>query len=340
MRAAVVTEPYKVEIQEIERPSVGPKDVLIKVKCAGICGSDLHLFMGSHAFRKPPAILGHELAGEVVEVGSEVTKFVVGDRVTVLPQIGCGECEFCQRGLVNICLNKTVPGTPKWNGTFVEYFVAPENVTYKLAEGVSYEAGAMAEPLAVAVHVVSRLGSLENKESVAILGSGTIGLLCLIAAKHYGFKKIICTDVLPYNLEMAKKLGADLTVNSQEEDVVEKVRAFTNGRGVDATFVAAGAPVIIDQASAITCRHGDVVLVAMITKQIPVNTYSFVFNEQRLLGAQTYQTEDFETAIKMINEGLDLNQLITKILPMEETQKGLEILHQRTENVVKILVKP
>lgn len=339
MRTAVVTEPYKVEIKEMDKPVIGPKDVLIKVKTAGICGSDLHLFKGTHAFRKPPAVLGHEVAGEVVEIGAEVTGLAIGDRVTVEPQIGCGECEFCRRGLVNLCTNKTVPGTPKWCGTFAEYFAAREDITYKLAGGVSYEVGTLAEPLAVAVHVLRRL-DLANKESIAILGSGTIGLLCLMVAKHYGFKHIIATDTVPFNLEMAKKLGAELVINPVKEDAVKLVREFTDGRGVDATIIAAGAPTIIDQASAMTCRRGEMVLVAMITQKFPVDSYSWVFNEQRISGAMTYESRDFQEAMEMINGGMDLSEFVTQRLPMEETQKGLEILDQKTENIVKIIVHP
>ncbi|MQL52063.1 alcohol dehydrogenase catalytic domain-containing protein [Desulfofundulus thermobenzoicus] len=339
MRVAVVTEPYKVKIEEMEKPVIGPEDVLIRVMSAGICGSDLHLFKGTHAFRNPPAVLGHEVAGEVVETGSNVTRFRVGDRVTVEPQLGCGQCEFCAAGLVNLCTGKVVPGTPKWCGTFAEYFAAREEITYKLAEGVSYELGTLAEPLAVAVHAIRRL-DLSEKNSIAILGSGTIGLLCLVVSKQYGFKQAICTDTAPYNLEMAIRLGADLAINPLKEDVVKAVRKFTGSRGVDAAVIAAGAPTIIDQASAMTRRRGEIVLVAMITEKVPVYSYSLVFNEQRLSGAMTYQSRDFEEAVRLINDGLDLCDLVTHRLPMEETQRGLEMLDRKTENVVKIIVHP
>ncbi len=185
MKAALVTDVEKVSIEEIERPIIKDDEVLIKVKTVGVCGSDLHLFRGTHAFRKPPAILGHEIAGEVVEIGKRVRNLKVGDRVTVEPQYGCGECEFCRQGLINLCTKKIVPGTAKWIGVFVEYFNAPEKTVYKLNDSVSYPMGTMIEPLAVAVRAFRR-ATVKEKDCVVKLGSGTIGLLCLIVARQMG----------------------------------------------------------------------------------------------------------------------------------------------------------
>lgn len=141
MKAAFVTDVETVEVKEIERPVISDTEVLIRAKTVGVCGSDLHLFRGTHPFRHAPAILGHEIAGEVVETGSAVTKFKVGDRVTVEPQVGCGTCEMCRRGFVSLCADKKVPGTTKWIGAFSEYFNAEERITYPLSDEISYETG-------------------------------------------------------------------------------------------------------------------------------------------------------------------------------------------------------
>lgn len=338
MKAAFVVDKNKVEIRDIDVPAIKDDEVLIKVKTVGVCGSDLHLFKGTHAFRKPPVILGHEIAGEVVEIGHNVTKFKVGDRVTVEPHIGCGECEFCIRGLVNICTNKNAPGTPGWIGTFAEYFNAPEKAVYKIEENISYEMGTLVEPLAVAVHALDRV-TVKEKDSIAILGSGTIGLLTLVAAREAGYKNIICTDTQDFNLEMAKKQGATLALNPLKEDVVAKVREFTNGRGVDVAIVTADAKVIVDQASSMVRKRGEVGIVAMITEEIPVHTYNFVFNEITLFGAMTYETKDFAKANEMIMNGLDLSDFVTQRLPLDESQQALDILNEKKENVVKIIVE-
>ncbi|MBM7717468.1 alcohol dehydrogenase catalytic domain-containing protein [Siminovitchia sp. FSL H7-0308] len=338
MKAAVVVEPNKVEIQDIGIPEIKGDEVLIKVKTVGVCGSDLHLFKGTHAFRKPPAVLGHEVAGEIIKIGNDVTNFKVGDRVTVEPHIGCGKCEYCIKNLINLCSNKCVPGTESWGGTFADYFNAPQNKVYKIADHISDEIATLIEPLAVGIHAIERI-SVPERDTIAILGSGTIGLLTLVAAREAGYKHIICTDTQPFNLKMAERHGAALALNPLEEDVAAKILEFTNGRGVDVAIVAADSKVIVDQAASIVRKRGEVGIVAMITQQIPVNTYQFVFNEISLFGAMTYETKDFKKACKLINEGLDISDFITQRLPLNQSQQALDILSEKKENVVKVIVE-
>jgi L-iditol 2-dehydrogenase len=337
MKAAVVTGTEIVSIQEVDRPVPRDDEVLIKVRTAGVCGSDLHLFHGTHAFRKPPAILGHEVAGDIVEAGKDVKKFRVGDQVTVEPHVGCGVCEFCKRDLLNLCTGKTAPGTPKWIGTFVEYFNAPEKTLYKLDEGVSYETGTLIEPLAVAVHALERAG-VREKDCLVILGAGTIGLLTQVAAREMGYKTIVSTDTAPFNREMSLKLGAAASLDPLSEDVPARVKELTGGRGADLAVIAAGADDILDQASACVRRRGEIGLVAMITKKIPFYCYSVVFNEQNIYGAMTYETRDFKKAADMVNGGLDLAPFVTQKIPLDRSQEALDVLSQKKENVIKVIV--
>ena len=338
MKAALVTDVQKVSIEEIERPLIKDDEVLIKTKTVGVCGSDLHLFRGTHAFRKPPAILGHEIAGDVVDIGKDVKHIKVGDRVTVEPQYGCGECEFCRQGLVNLCAKKVVPGTAKWIGVFVQYFNAPEKTVYKLNDSISYKMGTMIEPLAVAVRALRR-ATVKEKDCVVILGSGTIGLLCLVVAKQMGYKKIVCTDTAKFNLDMAIKHGATIAINPLENDVVEAVKKLTDGKGADLALIAAGANNIVDQASACVRKHGEIGVIAMITEKVPFYSYQIVFNEQTMYGAMTYATSDFREAAEMINSGLDLNDFVTQTMDLDHTQEGLDVLSQKKENVVKVMIE-
>ncbi|WP_337997570.1 zinc-dependent alcohol dehydrogenase [Oleispirillum naphthae] len=337
MKAAVVTGKEIVTIEDVDVPTPKDDEVLIKIKTAGVCGSDLHLFRGTHAFRKPPAILGHEMAGDIVKVGKDVKRFKLGDRVTVEPQVGCGTCEFCKQGLTNLCVGKKVPGTPSWVGTFVEYFNAPERTLYKLDDKVSYEVGTLIEPLAVAVHALNRAGNAAE-DCIVILGAGTIGLLCQVVAREAGFKTIITTDTAPFNREMSAKLGATAVLNPIDEDVVAKVKDLTGGRGADLAIVAAGADGILDQASACVRKRGEIGLVAMITHKIPFYCYSMVFNEQTMYGAMTYETRDFVKAAEMVNRGLDLSEFVTQKLPLERSQEALDVLSQKKEDVIKVVV--
>lgn len=338
MKAALVTDVEKVSIDEVERPQIKDDEVLIKTKTVGVCGSDLHLFRGTHAFRKPPAILGHEIAGDVVDIGKNVRHIKVGDRVTVEPQYGCGECEFCRQGLINLCAKKVVPGTAKWIGVFVQYFNAPEKTVYKLNNSVSYKMGTMIEPLAVAVRALRR-ATVKEKDCIVILGSGTIGLLCLVVAKQMGYKKIVCTDTAKFNLDMAIKHGATIAINPLQNDVVEAVKKLTEGRGADLALIAAGANNIIDQASACVRKRGEIGVIAMITEKVPFYSYQIVFNEQTMYGAMTYATSDFKEAAAMINGGLDLSDFVTQTMDLDHTQEGLDVLSQKKENVVKVMIE-
>lgn len=338
MKAALVTDVEKVSIKEIEKPSIKEDEVLIRVRTVGVCGSDLHLFRGTHAFRKPPAILGHEIAGDVVEIGRGVRNIRPGDRVTVEPQYGCGECDFCRRGLVNLCSGKVVPGTARWVGAFVQYFNAPEKTVYKLDDTVSYAMGTMIEPLAVAVRALRRV-TVKEKECVVILGAGTIGLLCLVVAKRLGYRKIVCTDTARFNLDMALSHGATLALDPQEADIADAVKKLTNGKGADLALVAAGAANILDQASACVRKHGEIGVIAMITEKIPFYSYRIVFHEQTMYGSMTYATSDFREAVEMVNGGLDLTDFITQTLDLEHTQEGLEILRGKKEEVVKVMIE-
>ncbi|MHB1417626.1 MAG: zinc-dependent alcohol dehydrogenase, partial [Chloroflexota bacterium] len=182
MKAAVLTAHYHIEFADIPEPEPKANEVKIKVISAGICGSEVHAFKGTHPFRHPPAILGHELAGEVVAVGDEINGYKVGDRVTVEPQILCGVCDACRAGYPNLCDNKVVLGTQKWVGGYAEYIVAPEQTLYKIPDSVSYDEAVMIEPLAVGVHAV-REAKLKVGQSAIILGGGTIGLATLVAAR-------------------------------------------------------------------------------------------------------------------------------------------------------------
>jgi L-iditol 2-dehydrogenase len=338
MKAAFVVDKEKVEIRDIDIPKIKDDEVLIKVKTAGVCGSDLHLFNGTHPIRKAPAILGHEVAGDIVEIGNNVKKLKIGDRVTVEPQQGCGECKFCQQDLVNLCLNRKAPGTPSWNGTFAEYFNAPEQSVYKISENVSYEMATLIEPFAVAVRTISSI-TVKEKDTLVILGSGTIGLLTLVAAKKFGYQNIICTDIQDFNLGMAMNQGAKLGLNPLKEDIIAKVREFTGGRGADVALITAGAKNIIDQASSLVKKRGEIGLVAMITEQIPVYPLNFSGNELTLFGVASYVKKDFIKAVEMVNDGLDLSDFITQKLNLNESQKALSILNEKKENVIKVIVE-
>ena len=338
MKAAYLEAPYKMGIREIEQPAVAEDEVLIKVKCTGICGSDLHAFRGVHAFRKPPVILGHELSGEIVKVGSRAEGFALGDRVTVMPQIGCGQCRYCKMDKANICLASKMPGVGGWLGSFVEYFNAPAKVVLKLPDNVSYDQGALAEPLAVAVHALKRIAPY-NRDRLVILGSGTIGLMMISIAKLLGFGKILATDALDFNLNMAQSFGADRTVNVTKENLSVAVRDTFGEDKADAVIVAASAPDILDQAIESIHPSGEIIYLAMITKPMTVNSYPIVFDEMTLKGSRNYTISDFAEAVNLLASGkVDFQKFITQRYTLETAQAGMELLDKKTADSVKVML--
>lgn len=340
MRAAVIEKPYSIELFEVDPPAIKQDDeVKIRVIVTGICGSEIHAYHGTHPFRIPPVISGHEFAGIILETGKSVTKFSVGDRVTVEPHYGCGVCKACKSGKYNICQAKKVLGTQEWTGSFGEYVVVPERTVVKLPDNVSFEQGALIEPLAVGVHAVRKAGvGLGSK--VAILGAGPIGLGLLLAAKNSGATKVFITDALDFNLDIAGKLGATHTINTLKENAVDSVLKETNGEGADIVFLAVGIESVLNDSLKMVKRGGKISEVALFGKK-PVIEISYIQNKEITIeGNNMYTIEDFEIAAEAIAANMfDTDLLISKVYPIEEVKGAMKTVDEKTENVVKVLLK-
>ncbi|MDF2611880.1 MAG: theronine dehydrogenase-like Zn-dependent dehydrogenase, partial [Lachnospiraceae bacterium] len=228
-KAVFMTGLNKMEIRDVEVPKIKETDVLVKLEYVGICGSDVHyLEHGSIGdfIVNGDFILGHECAGEVVEVGSKVTDLKVGDKVALEPGATCGQCEFCKAGKYNLCADVEFLATPPYHGCLENYIAFPGNMCFKLPENITTKEGALVEPLAVGMHSAAQ-GNVKLGDSVVILGSGCIGLVTLLACKAYGATDITVVDVMPKRLEFAMKLGATRVINAKEEDAVAKIDEIT-----------------------------------------------------------------------------------------------------------------
>lgn len=335
MKAAVLTKIRKIEIKDIEKPKIKDDEVLIKVKSTGICGSDLHAYRGVHPFRKPPVVLGHEVSGIIEELGKNITEFKIGDKVTVEPNIGCSKCEYCSEGHYNLCEQKKVPGVSDWTGTFSEYFVAPGKTIYKLSDNLSFDEGALIEPLAVGVHAVRQAG-IKLGDSVAILGAGTIGLMNLVAAKQAGATKIFITDFLDYNLGKAKQLGADYALNPSREKVSEKIKEVSP-YGVNKVIITAAFKPAWEEALRISKKGGDICVVGMFEEEIGVNFLDMLMTQKSIMTSWLYLREDFITAIEIAKK-VNLKPLITHKLSLHKASEGLKKMDERKENIIKIIL--
>ncbi len=335
-RMAVVTAPGKVEFQERRLPELGDKDVLVQIRAAAICGSDLHLFKGLHPSAALPVTVGHEASGQVIEIGKAVTMHRVGDRVTIEPIITCGKCEFCTRGLYHLCTNVSF-NYRQGQGAFSPYFVASEERVHTLPARISYEEGALIEPLSVAVHAVKKSG-LRLGETCAIFGAGAIGLLVAMLAKRITGSQVFVSDINPFRLQKAGEMGVH-PINSHEVDPVETILGQTGRLGVDHSFEAVGVEATLIQALQCLKKGGTSTLLGIFEKPdavLPVNL--FVQREVSLGGSQGY-CWDFQDSISLLENGsIDLRSLVTHRLHLADVQRAFEFSMDPEANSLKVVV--
>ncbi|MCX6983957.1 MAG: zinc-binding dehydrogenase [Lentisphaerae bacterium] len=339
----VARGPGNVEIREIPIPKI-PKDdwVLIKIKVAGVCGTDLHILHDQFRYW-PPVVLGHEFSGEIVEMGSAVKGLNVGDRIVGEPQTGsCGTCELCRQGKLNICSSKRAPG---WgiDGAFADYLVMPAFLLHKIPEGVSWEIAALAEPMAITVHEVLERGKIECQDFVVVSGSGPIGILAAFVAKSAGASKVVMTGLSAgeyVRFDVARKLGVDHIINVEKENPVEKILEMTNGRGADMVIEASGAGSAILQALDMVRTCGRICAVGLTGKEL----VNFAWNKAMYKAldinfnfSSSYTAWDRALSL-MANTKTDLNALITHKTSIDKWEKVFKDLEE--EKGVKALFIP
>ncbi|MFP3976071.1 MAG: 2,3-butanediol dehydrogenase [Chloroflexota bacterium] len=331
-----------VRYEDVPEPFPGPGQVKVKVNLAGICGTDLKEYVDGPSMidvSKVPLTLGHEFAGRVVEVGEEVTEFEVGDRVTALGYWYCGECYFCKRGMYNICQDAGFTGLTS-DGCMAAYVVVPGYAVYKLPDLVSDEAGALVEPLAVALHAVRR-GNVHLGDTVGIVGDGTIGLCTLLAARLAGASKVYVVSKHKGKEAKAMAMGATRVVNVNSGGPVELVKNLTGGLGADVVFECVGRPESAQLAVELVRSGGTVVIVGVFDKPGSLDFQNVMFNEKSVIGSSIY-TDEARVAIDLINDGrLDPTALITSRVPLENAvESGFGQLISNKDNIKILLEVP
>jgi len=343
LRAIVYDGPGKLSVREVPKPNVEPLELLVKVKAAGICGSDLELARGLRPDVKPPRIPGHEISGEVAEHGVQVTRFKVGDRVVVEPIISCGKCRNCAVGRYNICQDLKFMGVHT-DGAFAEYLAVPEQRVYKIPRNLPYDEAAVLEPTAVGVHIVSR-ASISLGDIVVILGAGPIALQIAQVAKKRGAGYIIMTDILDYRLELAEKLAADRVVNVGREDPLQVVKQETDGEGADVVIEAVGRSETIAQAMDLVRRGGTILVgglnVERFVSEPPTFWMNLLYKEVTVQSSRSYAAGNWSAAIRLASRGeINLKALVTHRFPLEKVSRAFEVAGGKLENAVKVLFMP
>ncbi|MGQ9472534.1 MAG: NAD(P)-dependent alcohol dehydrogenase [Candidatus Caldatribacteriaceae bacterium] len=341
MKAAVMKDIGKVEIEELPIPIPKEDQVLIRIKSVGVCGSDVHYFVegriGGYVVN-PPFILGHECSGEVVEVGKGVRNLRPGDRVTMEPGIPCGKCEFCRSGRYNLCPEVVFWATPPVDGVFCEYIAHPASFTYPIAPAVSFEEAALVEPLSVGFYAVRR-SQVEPGQRALILGSGPIGLVTLEVLLARGVSEVMAVDVSPLRLKKAKELGARYVVNAKEEDLLGQVMDLTQGKGMDVVFETAGSVVTTQMTVELALKGGKVILIGLPSvSRVDFDVIKVIDKELDVLGIFRY-ANTYKGCVDLLNSGkVNLGSLITHCFPLEKTQEALWFAHEHKMDAIKVVV--
>jgi len=346
MRVVRFHAPGDVRIEDAPEPTPGPRDVKIRVRACSTCGTDVKISRFGHHHIDPPRVMGHEIAGEVVEVGAEVEGWAPGDRVQVIAAIPCGRCEFCTAGRMTICPNQTSMGY-HYDGGFAEHMVVPEAVLAvdglnRLPDGLSFAEASVAEPLACAINA-QELVHVGKGDDVVVIGSGPIGCLHVRLARSRGAKRVLLVELSRERLDMAAaKVDPDAAICAADTDPVEAVLALTDGRGVDVAITAAASGTAQEQAVRMMARQGRISFFGGLPKDDPIialDSNLVHYRELMIMGANGSSPAHNERALELIASGdVPVADLITHRLPLEQALDGIGIVSRG--EAIKVTIEP
>lgn len=338
MKQAILERPRKIVFREVKKPEVSDRDVLIRVKRIGICGSDIKAYYGKHPYIKCPIVQGHEFSGVVADKGRKVEGLKTNDKVTVRPQLVCGRCFLCKQGDYNICENLKVIGCQA-EGAAQEYLKVDMSLVVKLPRTMTFEEGAMVEPLAVAVHAVNRAGQVRGQK-VLVLGAGTIGNLTAQAAKAMGAKAVMITDLSNFRLGIAGKCGVDYPVNVTRASLPKLLENHFGPGRADVIFECVGEQATINQAINVARKGSGIIVVGVFDEKPRADIGLVQDRELTLTGSLMYKAEDYQTAIKLIqSRKVKLRPLMSKTFDFKDYPRAYRFLEKSGDRVMKVFIK-
>ena len=337
MKAVQITEAGKVQVADIVKPTLGAGEILLRIQYVGFCGSDLNTYLGRNPMVKMPVIPGHEVGAVIEEIGEGVPAgFEKGMNVTVNPYTNCGKCASCRNGRVNACEHNETLGVQR-NGSMQEFLVLPWTKVIP-ATGLSDKECALIEPMSVGFHAVSR-AQVTDIDTVAVIGCGMIGLGAIVRASLRG-ARVIAMDIDDEKLELAKRLGASMVINSKTENVVERVRELTDGYMADVVIEAVGSPVTYVTAIDIVAFTGRVACIGYAKSEVAFQTKYFVQKELDIRGSRNAMPEDFRAVIHYLQNGnCPMNELISAVVKPEEAGEALQKWSENPGKVFRMLVE-
>ena len=333
----LMTAPGEITFRDVPVPLPGPDQVLVKIKKIGVCGSDIHVYHGTHPYTSYPVTQGHEVSGQIVRLGEYVKDLKEGQRVTIEPQVFCGRCYPCLHGKYNLCENLKVMGF-QTTGTASEFFAVDASKVTPLPDGMTYSEGAMIEPLAVTVHAAKRYSEIRGADC-AVLGCGPIGILLIQSLKALGAARVFATDVSDTRLKLAKELGADFTVNTRNCDFAETFNSFFGPDKADVIYECAGSDITMEQAVQNARKGSTIILVAVFGKRASVDLAKLNDSELDLNTSMMYRHEDYVDAIRFVREGkILLKPLMSKRFPFMDYKKAYQYIDDNREATMKVLI--
>lgn len=338
MLQQIMTVPGNIEFREIETPIPKVGEVLVKIMEIGVCGSDIHVWHGKHPFTSYPVTQGHEVSGEVAALGEGVTGFTIGQKVTIQPQVVCGKCYPCRHGKYNLCEELKVMGF-QTTGVASEYFAVDAKKVTPLPNTMSFDEGAMIEPLAVAVHAVRKFGDIKDM-CVAVLGAGPIGILVAQTAKGMGAKSVLITDVSEVRLAKAKECGVDFCVNTKNVDFGDAmVEAFGPDKA-DVIYDCAGNDITMGQAIKYARKGSTIILVAVFADMASVDLAVLNDHELDLNTTMMYRNEDYLEAIELVRDNkVQLQPLVSKHFAFRDYAEAYRYIDANRETTMKVIIK-
>jgi threonine dehydrogenase-like Zn-dependent dehydrogenase len=337
MRTLVYLGPRRIELQDAPPPSAGHEEVVVNVEASGVCGSDLHGYLGKSLNRVPPLVMGHEFAGTVTAVGPGVRDLTVGSPVAVYPLITCGRCPACRRGDTSQCRSRQVIGVHRPGG-FADLVAVPRASVVPLPPGVSLFTASLAEPLANAVHIFDR-NAHGLPRRIAIFGAGTQGLMALHLARLLSPVVLVSVDLVPARLAVARRLGATAALDGRAADVVGRIRELTDGDGVDLAIEAVGSSPTRQAAVACARSGGRVALLGLGEETTPFNAVDIVNREIEVHGSYAYTYDNFVRAVELLRSGL-VDGEWARPYPLEAGPEVFERLTTDPGDLIKAVLTP
>ena len=343
MKALVLTQHNRFELQDWPVPEIAPDEVLVKVAACGICGSDVHGMDGSTGRRQPPIVMGHEAAGTIERAGSEVTGWALNERVTFDSTIYCGVCWFCRRGQINLCDNRRVLGVScddyRRHGAFAEYVAVPQSVLYRLPEGLNFQHACLVEPLSIALHAVHRTRTRPDDTAV-VVGAGMIGLLVVQSLRAAGCGRIIAVDLHQGRLDLACQLGAEEGLRADQVDVPSEVLRRTADRGADLAFEVVGISPTMQTAVACLRKGGQLTLVGNLAAKVEFPLQAVVTREITLHGSCA-SCGEYPACLELMARGtVNVAPLISAVAPLSEGAEWFQRLQAGKDGLMKVVLEP